>query len=409
MTGTWAHRHMAVTNLGPHNCVRDGLAFLPHLLADAGYRVVHSGIQHIRTPGFATHPGVEFLPELPSGIRHSSLNFADFWSPTLYRRPDGSYKIKFHSNTQTAPWPDDNDSFFDIALASQLVECIEQHDPDQPLALFGMFWAPHPPLVVPEPWWSQFASTDSLHLPPTVGVWCQGQSPLNLAHIPGHLGAGVPKQHWPRVWAAYLGLVSMLDSCLGQVIDALKARGMYDDALVAITADHGEALGCHALFQKMSMYEESVKVPFIAKFPGQTESRRVSALSNHIDVAPTLCALAGSAPLSASAGTTLTPDGPAGTRPFTFSEYHGNSSLDFHQWMVRSERYKIIDTGPYGMELYDLQDDPFEQKNLWRDRNGDACGELLHALHSFKAGYLNQDLPIDSAETKSGPYRRSTS
>ena len=388
MTGTWTHRHGAITNGGPTNRVRDGFEYLPHRLADAGYRVVHAGVQHVRTERFTAHPGVEFLPEPPKGIAHSGLDVRDFKSPTLIRRPDGSYRVIFNSNAQTARWPDGAGTFYDVALADQLVETIMRHDPNRPLALFGMFWAPHPPFVVPDPWWSQFPPDTPLALPPTVGVWCEGQSPLHLLHLPGHLGAAVPKQHWPRVWAAYFGLVAMLDACIGRVIDALKARGMYDDALVVITSDHGETLGAHALLQKMSMYEESVRVPFVAKFPGQERARRSGSLTNHVDVAPTLLALAGAEPLPAAVGVPLTPDGPAEERPYTFSEYHGNNAPDYHQWMVRSLRYKLIDTGPYGMELYDLQADPFEQRNLWPEPgHREACAELVQALSEFKSGY----------------------
>lgn len=63
---------------------------------------------------------------------------------------------------------------------------------------------------------------DQIQLPPTVGKWCPDQSPLQLMHAPGQLGAGVPQDCWPRTWAAYLGMVAMIDACFGRIIDELR-------------------------------------------------------------------------------------------------------------------------------------------------------------------------------------------
>lgn len=64
-----------------------------------------------------------------------------------------------------------------------------------------------------------------------------------------------------------MGLVRMLDHCVGRVLEELKRQGIYDDSLILFTSDHGEMLGSHGLFQKMCMYEESARVPLFMKFP----------------------------------------------------------------------------------------------------------------------------------------------
>lgn len=63
-----------------------------------------------------------------------------------------------------------------------------------------------------------------------------------------------------------MGLVALLDHCVGMIIDELKKEGMYDDTLIIFTSDHGEMLGSHCLWQKMCMYEESVRMPLYIKY-----------------------------------------------------------------------------------------------------------------------------------------------
>lgn len=390
MTGRWPHRHGAMINSPSHGSVHGEIPLVPERLAASGYRVVHSGIQHVRrTPSFEAQEGVEFTPALATlkvRMEQLGLNVRDFQSPNV-TEGHGTTRVVFNSNAQTGMWPGDSSTFLDIELTEQIVRIIEGHDPERPLALFGMYWAPHPPWTVPEPWWSMF-NPDEILLPSTVGVWCEGQSPLSLMHRPGQIGAGVPKSHWPRVWAAYFGLVALLDECIGRVLAALRSRGMYDDSMVVFTADHGEMLGNHALLQKSCMYEEAVNVPLITKFPRQTTRVDVDDLTSHVDLAPTLYEVARIEPPDGMDGAPLSQAGASTVREHAFSEYHGNSTLGYHQWMVRSRTHKLIDTGEYGMELYDLVNDPFEERNLIHTHAppSEALGPLKDALDHFRAG-----------------------
>ena len=371
MTGREPSGHGAQINgsgdgAGPGNRLRADLPLLPGHLASSGYDVVHYGVQHVHSdPPLELAAGVECRHPRRLSLEDVGLETRAFKAPCLSHSTGGD-RLFWYSNAATAAWPGPADAFFDMALTDQIVRRIQGHDPGRPLALFGMYWAPHPPFVVPEPWWSRF-NAEALRLPPTVGRWCPGQSLVHLAHLPGEIGAGVPREHWPRVWAAYLGLVAMVDHCLGRVLDALQLRGMLEDALVVFTADHGEMLGCHNLLQKMCMYDEAVRVPLVVRFPGQTQPGRVGVLTTHLDLAPTLCAAAEAPALPDAEGLVLSADGPAERRPVLFSEYHGNGVPEAEQWMACSETYKLIDTGPWGVELYDLRADSAEAHNLAGD------------------------------------------
>lgn len=151
-----------------------------------------------------------------------------------------------------------------------------------------MFFAPHPPLEIPEPWYS---SVESVELPENVGRWGKGQSPLQLYNLTGILGASKSREDWKEIWRVYMGYVKLLDYCIGEVIKELKAQGIYDNSLIIFTSDHGEMLGSHRLWQKMCLYEEAVRTPLMIKFPKQDQVMTITIEEkvSSIDVLPTLC------------------------------------------------------------------------------------------------------------------------
>lgn len=388
MTGRWTHHHGGMTNQGDTARLAAGTQLLPGHLAQQGYEVVHFGVQHVKSsPDFRSPPGVDFPPSPKTGLGKTPLNPDDFRSPCV-EMVNGTPEFKQFSNAQTARWPLDPSEFFDLELTDRIIDYLDEHDPDQPLTLFGMYWAPHPPLVVPDPWYGRFAP-DNIQLPPTVGRWCEGQSPIYMSQLPGQIGGGVPREYWPVAWSAYLGLVAMLDECWGRVINKLKEKGMFADSLIVVTSDHGEMLGCHSLYQKMCMYEEAVRVPFVAKFPGQVKGRTVDELTNHVDIAPTFCSVAGGEAMSHLDGEAVEETGPRRSREFTFSEYHGNRGMGESHWMVRSKTHKVIDTGEYGLEMYDLLSDPFEERSIVDEVSGPVGRSLVAALESFRSSHID--------------------
>jgi hypothetical protein len=106
-------------------------------------------------------------------------------------------------------------------------------------------------------------------------------------------GQRLPLEHFPQRYAA---AVAYLDRSLGDFFRTLKARGMWDDSLVVVTSDHGECLmGDHAVYcAHKKLFDTTVKVPLRVKFPtGRFAGERVDALVQHVDVAPTFAAAAG--------------------------------------------------------------------------------------------------------------------
>ena len=190
-------------------------------------------------------------------------------------------------------------------------------------------------------------------------------------------------------------MVSLVDDCLGRIMDTLRAQGRDDDTLVIFTSDHGEMLGDHALLLKGAMmYDEAVRVPMLVRWPGRVPAgSRTDALVGVHDVAATVREATALGPWEGDQGISLREvvENPAAARPYALTEYRDSGYPDdepVHTTMFRNERYKIVvvhgwlDSGgkPEG-ELYDLVEDPNELTNLWDDAEYVGVrGELMAGL-----------------------------
>ncbi|MFS0727534.1 sulfatase [Paenibacillus sp. 1P07SE] len=277
-------------------------------------------------------------------------------------------KAKRYSIPTTGCYEEGLAHFYDSFITRSSLEALRSRDPDKPMLLNAMFLAPHPPLHIPEPYYSRFRE---VQMPENVGRWSPNQSPLQLYNVTGALGSHYTRADWARIWPVYLGLVSLLDDCVGQLIDELKRQQMYDNSLIVFTSDHGEMLGSHKLWQKMCMYEESSRIPLYIKFPADAgiAPRQVHQLVSAIDVLPTLCDALGVVPPDGLPGHSLMPSlqGAQHPREQVFIQYDGNGSRGNYQRCIVADRHKLIVDhfkDEIYLELYDTEADPQEHCNL---------------------------------------------
>jgi arylsulfatase A-like enzyme len=322
------------------------------LSLEAGY-IDHLKAGNMPQPGGSAYRGV--LPEMVGG-EYSQL--------------------KQYSIPTTGWYEGGLEYFFDGYITQKSLEAIEQRDREKPFLLNAMFLAPHPPLEIPEPWYSDTLPTV---LPENVGLWSQGQSPLQLYNLPGYFGSRYSRQDWQEIWRVYSGLVSLLDHCVGQIVEALEAENLYDDAFILFTADHGEMLGSHCMWQKMCMYEESTHVTMGIKSPvGRSFVNQSTELVSHVDVLPTLCDLLEVERPSDLAGMSLRDTIEQGLpidREHIFIQYDGNGSRgNFQRCLVKQDHKLIVDLfqNEVFFELYDVQQDRQEKYNLAFERQAVA-------------------------------------
>jgi len=177
-------------------------------------------------------------------------------------------------------------------------------------------------------------------------------------------------QHWV---ALYDGEIAWTDEHVGRIIAELKARGLYDDAIVIFTADHGDAFFEHGLKgHQHSLYQELLRVPLVVRGPGFQRGRRVAQNVSLVDLMPTLLEIVRAKPPAGVQGRSLLPLLRGGTlpdRPVFAETTHARKSRSeprCEAWCMIDGAHKLIvyEPGRYPPELYDLAADPLEQRNL---------------------------------------------
>jgi arylsulfatase A-like enzyme len=169
-----------------------------------------------------------------------------------------------------------------------------------------------------------------------------------------------------------------VDDSLGRILAMLEKSGALDNTVVVFTSDHGYFYGEHGLNEERRLaYEETIRIPLLVRFPSQVKAGTVAAeMVLSLDLAPTLMELAGVRPLAGMQGRSLLPvfaGAPGDWRRSFLIEYYSDTVFPRVHRMgysaVRTDRYKFIRYGELkGMdELYDLEGDPYEERNLMRD------------------------------------------
>ena len=142
--------------------------------------------------------------------------------------------------------------------------------------------------------------------------------------------------------AAYYTSAHYLDRNVGRVLDKLRTLGLEDDTMVVYMADHGYSLGQHGRFEKHCGYDPALHVPLIVRWPGHVRAgARVGDMTEHIDVAPTICEMMGLDPLPVMHGQSLRPY-LEGKRPGSPRDHIVSQYLENEEVFGRTERWKYI-------------------------------------------------------------------
>ncbi len=361
LTGLYVHQHLGRTN---HSTLPPGLATFPRILRSAGYRTDAVGKMHF-TPtyldvGFeAMRLAEQHGPGRWDDDYHRhlmSLGLVDRIDlmdqvPEFRRQAPEAYWQRLGAIESDLPEPHHSTTWIgDLAVAE-----IDRWPADRPNLLMVGFVKPHHPFDPPAPW-SRMYAPESLSLPPG---WTETVPPQDAAWSRGYFDdAAMTEVAFRRVLAMYYASISQIDHHVGRMIDALKARGRYDDTLIVYTSDHGDYMGHHHRVLKGNhMYDPLVKVPLILKLPDQAAAGTASdALVSNVDLAPTLLSAAGCEPPQTMSGIDLLarPQG----REAVFAE-------DGRQYMVRTRTHKLLlaEDDSAG-QFFDLRRDPMELDNL---------------------------------------------
>ena len=211
--------------------------------------------------------------------------------------------------------------------------------------------------------------------PEQLAAWDAAFRPRNDAFRAAKLtGDDLVRWKYQRYIKNYLRCIASVDDNIGRLLDWLDAQGLAEDTIVVYTSDQGFFLGEHGWYDKRFMYEPSLRVPLVVRWPGRVESGSSNdALVQNLDFAQTFLEVAGVSAPDRMQGESMLPllaGEPEGDwRDSIYYEYfeQGIHNVQPH-YGVRTDRWKLIHF-PSGdeWELYDLQQDPDEISNLASD------------------------------------------
>lgn len=290
---------------------------------------------------------------------------------------------------------DDRKTF---AMAEKFLR--EQATRHEPFLLWVAPRQPHVPLL-PEKRWLNRYDSEELSLPDNFRREPTPKSVNNQGRPGQHyyrdseyrnnhrqLSAGPPRDEatMRQFIRAYYAVVSHLDHQVGRLVEQLESRGLRQRTMIVFLSDNGYHLGSHGLGNKITMHEESVRVPMFMTGPGVPKGRKSQALVSSLDVYPTLLELAGADLMPAHLmGKSLVPllrDPEDRIRATVFSECVGvgGGPGEGHR-MARSDRWKYILTGTNEPYLFDQRDDPHEMDNRIDDpERANVASELRGEL-----------------------------
>jgi arylsulfatase A-like enzyme len=185
-------------------------------------------------------------------------------------------------------------------------------------------------------------------------------------------GQDLKKWKYQRYMRDYLACVQAVDDNVGRFLDWLDKNGLAENTIVIYTSDQGFFLGEHNFFDKRFMYEESLRMPFLIRWPGKIKPGSVSkGMILNVDFAPTLLDAAGVKAPADMQGRSFLPllygKTPQRWRAAMYYRYYhpGHHNVAAH-YGIRTDRYKLIYFNKLDQwELYDLRKDPREMRNVY--------------------------------------------
>jgi arylsulfatase A-like enzyme len=284
-----------------------------------------------------------------------------------------------------SPHPDEQHT--DGLLAAD-AEWVLEHlaKQDRPFFLAVGFFRPHTPYVSPKDYFDLYPKQEM----PVVRGIKEDQADIPPIALQSYKTPPKMTDDQRRECVqAYRASISFMDAQVGHVIDALDRLGLAENTVVVFTSDHGYHMGEHGLWQKMSIFEESARVPLLIVAPDVSKKGIVARTPvGLIDLYPTLTALCGVKAPDNLQGQSLVPmlkDANAEGRGWALSQVTRGGGKDREQkrifgYSLRTAqwRYTEWDEGKQGTELYDHEDDPKELTNLAHSANVSKFSKQLH-------------------------------
>ena len=388
ITGIYPHTHDILLNVSPGRNTQPSLdpkafANTENMLDSEGYATAHRGKWHLGDKGnFDCYESWSYASKAGRGYHQfleEHLPRADFTghpSPGKYlNRPVEMLPVvekgfhEFHAipNMRVAYISTIGRSVVppellpETQITDQVLGLIDTHA-DENFMITASWSPPHDLWVIPEPYYS-LVDRDRIELPGTTDLseWDQRGASKRLGDIMGAEGL--------REYAAiYHGMVKYIDDQVARILKKLDDSGLADNTLVIFTTDHGDMVGAHGCIGKSisSFYDDLVRIPLSMRLPGRIEPGTVVKQPvSQIDFMPTIMDYVGLPVPEGIHGRSMRPlvEGrDVSWRDYAFCQRASSGR------MLRTERYKYsCQPNPKTAVLYDLENDPHEDRNLAAD------------------------------------------
>jgi arylsulfatase A-like enzyme len=355
LTGAYSHTTGATTN--EESQVPARFQMVTDVLREHGYETAFVGKSHV---GGAL---LDHKWDYYFGFKGQ----ADYLHPEVVEAVNGQYSE-----------PRVYHEYVDDLLTRKALEWVKGRG-EKPFCLFLWFYAPHAPFYRPRRMLDRFNGV-AIAVPENFDDDLKGYpgKARAVAQADNKIGTTAVFMDDPRsleelVKDHYVGVESN-DEDVGLILSALEASHELDDTVVMLSSDHGFFLGEHTFYDKRLMYEPSIRVPMMVRYPPLIGAGTVrDEMVLNIDAPVTLLDLAGIAPPETMQGRSFVPLAAGRAVPdwrkdwlYEYYEYPGFENVRPHRG-VRTERYKYIHffIEPQEYELYDLQTDPNEDHNLY--------------------------------------------
>ena len=357
-TGTYVHQNQHWDSVAAYDGQQTSWM---HHMRDAGYETTSIGKLHFKSGAVDNGFSQEILP--------MHIVNETGWLVGLLRKDPPAYDVAYELAEQVGRG---RSSYTDYDLAITNAAESWLADParkDKPFAGFISLVSPHYPLIAPDSFYDLY-NPDDMPLP--TGRLSDHPEIQNMARFfdyDRHFDNAKMRQ----AIAAYYGLISFMDDCVGRVLTALEAAGLAENTTVIYVSDHGEMLGEKGLWTKQVMYEASAGIPMIMRGQGISSGQIVDSPTHLLDVSATALALADVEKPAHWPGFDLhqicsadTPDeAKLGDRSL-LCEYHDGGSTT-GAFMLVFGRYKYVYYAGMPAQLFDLETDPDEAHDISAD------------------------------------------
>ncbi|MDE0636033.1 MAG: sulfatase-like hydrolase/transferase [Candidatus Poribacteria bacterium] len=342
--------------------------------------------QHFKTFGYHTQSvgRVAHLPRLQDDENSWSV---PSWRPTW---------IPFDIET-TPSWQAlevEDDELRDGKTAKRAVQVLKQIKQEQFFLAVG-FYKPHLPFKAPRKYFELY-DTQDFDLPastlPPIDAPEWALTNWNSIRRYQDLPAGtepLSDEKTLELTRAYAAATSYTDAQIGRVLAQLDVLGLTEKTIIVFCGDHGHHLGEHGIWGKQTLFEVSLRSPLIVSVPGQ-QAAKTNALSELVDIYPTLCEACRLPTPTQLEGLSLMPIIEEPTRPWktaAFSQFSRGNSM-------RTKQYRYTEwgnSGEYGTELYDYYTDPNETVNIAHlPENSELVAHLSEKLHAGWQAVLSE-------------------